>query len=206
MYTAQPLAGFNMLEQGAGQLNTAGAVQLARLVRTDLTATTTVGSPLLTVSVPPAPETTIANNTFTWSRGIVLNHTYATGTDLITKYQLVYARGYLFDSGVITGDSTLVLDSTYFSDGVITGDHILTSYGVITGDGAAFLAVSLLFQDLLASGTSLRDGVITGDTVITGDGVITGDFIACSQIAILFGDSDSWMEAVIDDGIDYLDY
>ena len=29
MYTAQPLAGFNMLEQGAGQINAAGAVQLA---------------------------------------------------------------------------------------------------------------------------------------------------------------------------------
>src|SRR6185369_8972185 len=30
MYTAQPLAGFNTLEQGAGQLNVAGAVSLAR--------------------------------------------------------------------------------------------------------------------------------------------------------------------------------
>ena len=49
MYSAQPLAGFNMLEQGAGQLNTAGAVQLARLVRTNLSATTPVGSPLLIV-------------------------------------------------------------------------------------------------------------------------------------------------------------
>src|ERR1700741_1315066 len=36
MYSAQPLAGFNTFEQGAGQLNIAGAVQLARSVRTDL--------------------------------------------------------------------------------------------------------------------------------------------------------------------------
>src|SRR5688572_33194154 len=50
MYSAQPLAGFNMFEQGAGQLNIAGAVELARLVRTDLSATTTVGSPLLIVT------------------------------------------------------------------------------------------------------------------------------------------------------------
>ena len=92
MYTAQPLAGFNMLEQGAGQINVAGAVQLAKLVRTDLSASTAVGSPLLTVAAPPAPETTIANHTFTWSRGIILNHTYVTGLDLITKYQLIYAR------------------------------------------------------------------------------------------------------------------
>ena len=105
-----------------------------------------MGSSLLTVD-PPAPETTIANHTFTWSRGIILNHTYVTGLDLITKYQPVYSLGNLLGSGVITGDSTLVLDPSYFSDGVITGDHILTSYGVITGDGSAFLAVNLLFQD-----------------------------------------------------------
>jgi serine protease AprX len=36
MYTAQPLAGFNTLDQGAGQLNVAGAVSLAKIVRTDL--------------------------------------------------------------------------------------------------------------------------------------------------------------------------
>ena len=194
MYSAQPLAGFNMLEQGAGQLNTAGAVQLARLVRTNLSATTTVGSPLLTVSVPPAPQTTIANHTFTWSRGVVLNHTYATGTDLITKYQLVYGSGYLLGSGVITGDSTLVLDPTYFSDGVITGDHVLTSYGVITGDGTAFLAVSLLFHDLLPTGAFMSDGVITGDLVLS------------AQSAMLNGDGSSSMEAVTDDGSDCLDY
>jgi subtilisin family serine protease len=55
MYTAQPLSGYNMFEQGAGQLNIAGAVQLAQVVRTDLSSSTTVGEPLLTVEAPPAP-------------------------------------------------------------------------------------------------------------------------------------------------------
>src|ERR1700752_1379681 len=126
MYTAQPIAGYNMFEQGAGQLNIAGAVQLAQAVRTDL-STATVGSALLTVD-PPSPETTIANHTFTWSRGIILNHTYVTGSDLITKYQLVYSLGMLLGNGVITGDSSLSRDPSSFSDGVITGDQILTSY------------------------------------------------------------------------------
>src|SRR4029079_4332125 len=36
MYTAQPLAGHNAFEQGAGQLNIEGAVRLANLIRTDL--------------------------------------------------------------------------------------------------------------------------------------------------------------------------
>jgi serine protease AprX len=44
MYTAQPIANFNMLEQGAGELNIEGAVHLAQLVRTDLSSSTKVGA------------------------------------------------------------------------------------------------------------------------------------------------------------------
>src|SRR6185503_3172701 len=60
MYTAPPLDVYNMLEQGAGQLNIEGAIRLAKLVRTDLTTTTPLGDPLLTVATPPVPQTTIA--------------------------------------------------------------------------------------------------------------------------------------------------
>jgi subtilisin family serine protease len=59
MYTAQPLSGFNMLEQGTGELNIKGAVRLAQLVRTDLSSTTAVGAPLLTGPLPN-PQDTIA--------------------------------------------------------------------------------------------------------------------------------------------------
>ena len=205
MYSAQPLAGFNMFEQGTGQLNIAGAVQLARLVRTDLSTLRNLGSPLLVVGVPPAPQTTIANYTFTWSRGIILSYTYATGSVLITKYQLVYSPGNILDSGIVTGDGVLLLDRSFFSDGVITGDHILTSYGVITGDGVPFLANNLLFQNQLGEGSFVSDGVITGDRVITGDGVITGD-VTTAQSAMLNGDNGPAMAAAMDDGTDYLSY
>ncbi|HKG15810.1 MAG TPA: S8 family serine peptidase, partial [Pyrinomonadaceae bacterium] len=50
--TAQPLAGFNQLEQGAGELNVEGAVRLAKLVRRDLSNSTPLGAALLT-SQPP---------------------------------------------------------------------------------------------------------------------------------------------------------
>ena len=36
MYTAQPLKGFNTYEQGAGQLNVAGSVAIANIVRNEL--------------------------------------------------------------------------------------------------------------------------------------------------------------------------
>src|SRR6185295_3896727 len=58
MYTAQQLPDYNMFEQGAGELNVDGAVRLAKLVRTNLTSTTALGSALLT-SASPAPHSSI---------------------------------------------------------------------------------------------------------------------------------------------------
>lgn len=57
MYSAQPLAGYNTLEQGAGQLNIEGAARLAKMIRTDLTNSTPLGAPLLINSETPVPET-----------------------------------------------------------------------------------------------------------------------------------------------------
>jgi len=85
-YTAQPLAGVNKYEQGAGELNIEGAVRLARLVRTDLTASTRVGSPLLTAQVP-MEQTTIAGFTFNWAGKVNLEKAFGSGTGFITKYQ-----------------------------------------------------------------------------------------------------------------------
>ena len=90
MYTAQPLAGYNMLEQGTGQLNIEGAVRLAKLVRTDLSNLTPLGAPLLITSTPPKAYTLLDGYTFPWAEGILLNRGYATGINLITRYQRIY--------------------------------------------------------------------------------------------------------------------
>jgi len=83
MYTAQPLARFNMLEQGAGEVNLEGAARVAKLVRTDLSRNMKVGSSLLTTSNLPSPVTTIGGQTFQWSQGIVMNQNYVTGVALM---------------------------------------------------------------------------------------------------------------------------
>ncbi|HWP43882.1 MAG TPA: S8 family peptidase, partial [Blastocatellia bacterium] len=67
-YTAQPLASFSTLEQGAGQLNVEGAVRLAGAIRQDL-YWLILGSPLLSAPVP-THSTTIAGHSFAWSGGI----------------------------------------------------------------------------------------------------------------------------------------
>ena len=61
MYTAQPLAGANMFEQGAGEINIEGAVRLAKLVRTDLPSPTALGAPLLTLALAVPVALAVAN-------------------------------------------------------------------------------------------------------------------------------------------------
>jgi len=191
MYTAQPLAGFNFFEQGMGELNVEGAVRLARLVRTDLSAATPLGAPLL-VSSPPEPRTTIAFHTFTWSRGLLFDYAYATGPELVTRYQKVYGLGVVFGDGVIFADGVITGDVKLLSDGVVFGDQIMTSAGGIAGDGDAFCAVGVLFADGVGDGQVFGDGVITGDGVVFGDGAIFGD-------ALLRGDDTDGMEAPADE-------
>src|SRR5438067_2365697 len=107
MYTAQSLKGYNMLEQGAGELNLEGGVRLAKAIRTDLSPLTAVGSPLLVTSAP-TPSTSIAGQTLQWSQGVLFNYDWASGSALITKYQAVYAQGVLLGDGVLVSDGVLL--------------------------------------------------------------------------------------------------
>src|SRR5437762_2322343 len=123
MYTAQPLSGSNMFEQGAGEINVEGAMRLAKLISSDLTTFTRLGAPLL-VSSEYAVETTLSGQTFCWARGIILNHIYATGLDLVTKYQVVYARGSSLGDGVVENSSSQAVNAARMTSGVLLGTNI----------------------------------------------------------------------------------
>src|SRR5439155_26682128 len=111
MYTAQPLAGSNTFEQGAGEINVEGAIRIARLVRRDLTSVTALGEPLLTASAP-VEETTLGGEVFTWSRGIILNQTFASDSELIAKYHKVYEQGLILGVGVVEDSPSDSIDAT----------------------------------------------------------------------------------------------
>ena len=184
MYTAQPLAGFNTLEQGAGQLNIKGAVRVAKLVRADLNPKLPVGAPLLVAGVQPAPQTTIAYHTFPWAEGVLTNHAYATGTDLITRYQKFYGNGMLLADGTMLSGGVLIRDTTVLSSGVIIGDKTLTSNGAALGYGSLFLDSG----QLLGGGILLQDGSVVPDGVIIGDKTLQEVSESTAQSVIINGD------------------
>jgi subtilisin family serine protease len=199
MYTSQQLPGFNTFEQGAGELNLEGAMRVARLVRTDLSSSTPVGSPLLTGSFG-SPQTTIAGWQFNWAQGLVLDQTFATGTNLVTKYQAVYNLGTLLGDGSMMTDSVIMSDSVLMSDGVVMSDYILTSSGVLLSDGVPFLSCNMLAGSgtLLGDGTLMSDGVILGDGVLLSDGVLLADMTAQANNAFIYGDNTAAMGKVVE--------
>jgi subtilisin family serine protease len=183
MYTAQSLAGANMLEQGAGQINVEGAIRLARAVRTDLSASTPLGAPMLDGRMP-VQETFVTGQTFEWSRGIILAHCYATSDDLIAKYQKIYGQGFVLSDGIVETSTTQSVDLTRMAGSIALGTSVLTSSGTSLGEGTTFLDLSFLLGDgvMLSDGIMIGDGIMVGDGIVTGDGIMVGD-TALSEVS-----------------------
>ena len=196
MYTAQPLAGYNMLQQGAGQLNIEGAVRLARRVRTDLSASTPQGTGLLTADSLPSPRTTLSGHSFTWAQGIILRHHYATGSNLVTQYQTVYglgilmSDGYLLGNGILMSDGYLLGNGILMGDGILMCDGILMSDGMVLGSGTLFLPSGILMGDgiLMSDGILMGDGILMSDGYLLGDGILMGDAAVGAMSAMIGGD------------------
>jgi serine protease AprX len=105
-YSAQNLNGAGVLEQGAGQLNIAGALKLATLVRTDLASPMHVGTSLLTGSAPNSSS--FGGSSFTWSATIVRKFNTMSGSSLITRLQGPYFTGELLGDGFLLSDGLIV--------------------------------------------------------------------------------------------------
>ncbi|HBB86539.1 MAG TPA: hypothetical protein DC047_02860 [Blastocatellia bacterium] len=221
MYTAQSLPGFNMLEQGAGELNLEGAVRIAQAVRTDLGTSKPVGAPLLSTAAPK-PQTTIAGSAFTWSQGLILGQHFATGASLILIYQPIYptgvlmsdevivsgggilSQGVIISDGVIITDGVIISDGVIITDGVFVSDNIIMSDGTLMGNGSIFLSVGAI----VSAGVIITDGLMVGDGVIIGDratiaaGVSASDVLLRWQSAQVNGDATTSSKAVVDAGVE----
>lgn len=194
-YTAQPLEGFNTLEQGAGELNIEGAVRLAGLIRTDVKRLT-LGAPLLTGPIP-VESTTIADVNFVWGGGLIQNWNFIYGNELITKYQGIYGAGTILSNGVLLTSGTLMTNGTLLTAGTLLSTGTIMSNGTLLCSGTLIANGTLLASGtLLVSGTILADGTLYSDSYLASAmSKPTADAIA---LAALAGDYTAGMAPVID--------
>ncbi|MFN7945969.1 MAG: S8 family peptidase [Blastocatellia bacterium] len=195
MYTAQPIAGFNTFEQGAGELNVDGAVRLARLVKATLP--TTSGTALLTAALPTSQTSTIAGQNIKWSQGVVTNFGFLYGSELMTKWQSVYGSGVMLAdaTAVTSGVFSRVSGKTTAGVSLKNGAVSISSSGVMLADGVV-MADGVMLADgvVLADGVMLADGVVLADGVMLADGTTRADLTlkSASGVAVL-GDNTACM-------------
>jgi hypothetical protein len=99
-YSAQPLTGASVLQQGAGLLNADGATRVAAALRTDIASLVTAKTAVAGMSLlapgktMPAPTSLINGSPVRWSQLLFAGgNQIVAGADLLTKYQPIYDPG-----------------------------------------------------------------------------------------------------------------
>lgn len=193
LYTAQPLKGYNVFEQGAGQVNVAGAVQLAKLMRTDLTLNTPKGTTLLTGALPSSQASVINGETCYWSQAVIADHTFFYGSALMTKWQGIYRLGALLTDGTLVSNGTIWGDSALLTAGVQVAEGPVNVYGNSLAEGT-LLAKGVVFAD----GTLLDDGTLLGGGMMRSDYTLLEDVIR-SQSILANGEATRSMPVTVED-------
>ena len=131
-----------------------------------------------------------------WGKGVMTNHGFLYGNDLMNKWQGMYGNGVLVGDGTPFSGSTLTKSSTLTSGTLTLYQGAIKNNGVLVGDGTLFLSSYAMggspTPTYNGQGVLVSDGVLVGDGVLIGDGVLVGDGIAYSTQALL-GDNTSCM-------------
>ncbi|HWX40063.1 MAG TPA: S8 family serine peptidase, partial [Blastocatellia bacterium] len=178
MYSAQPLAGFNTLEQGAGELNIDGAVRIAKIIKNPLPALAN-GQAMLS-SALPAQSSTISGQTFPWSQAVITNWSFVYGSSLMNNWQGMYAQGVMLSDGTYYYSGQLWENTNNVASGVLLGDGIHKSDGTsLISGGLLYNGSSVLLANatLLTDNTLLADATLLSDSTLIADGVLLGDTV-----------------------------
>jgi subtilisin family serine protease len=196
MYTAQPLRGFNTLEQGAGLLNIEGAVRLALLVKPNV-ATLANGTAMLTASLPTSQTSLIAEETCYWGQGVLSNYCFLYGSKLLTQWQGMYAQGLVLADAIAVINGQLKQVAGLTSNGVSQSQGVILNSGLVLADGQ-IIAEGLVLADgvTLAQGLVLADGRLIADGIVMADGSYDAEGISRAE-NWLRGDPTASMQPVI---------
>ena len=178
-FTAQPLDGYNMFEQGAGQLNLEGAVRAAKYLRNVNFSTYTNGQVMYKTGMTfPTLTSTIGGEMINWSGGITTGHGFIRNNNLLSRYNKVYDSNNWFGSGIeYTNDGTMTVNPNLYYSTTGFYQRVNTSNGTYINGGSQFVASGILIGD----GVLMGDGILIGDGVLMSDGILIGDGVLMSD-------------------------
>ena len=207
-YSAQPIAGANLIQQGAGEVNVPGAVALATALSTDIASrvangSIAVGDSMLAAGQSlPAPWSIINGVRVDWARFVVVGGAHvAAGTTLLTNYQAIYDPEIVWVGNTVTATTPTTTGSnstTGYTDAAVASGAVLSG-GVYwldsllgasdptasTGDFTPSATVSAQVSNgqgvLLDGGVVLSNGITLGEGITWAEGLTLGEGLTMSE-------------------------
>jgi hypothetical protein len=181
-FSALPVSGFDWLTQGAGQINAAGAIELAAAIDTSVHP----NGWWLRTGV--TPSTTIGGTSYPWSRKIIWGENVLTGDLLYTSNRvwsaddnIVWGTG---DDNIVWGTSAILYDDNIVwgtDDNIVWGTNLVWKdrlIGQIIDDNIVWgtdddnIVWGTLDDDNIVWGTMVDDNIVWGTW--DGDNIVWG--------------------------------
>lgn len=170
-YTAIPLPDVDELTQGAGSLNAAGALELARAID----PRQPVGKPWL--SLPLTPMTNVGGTELAWSQRIVWGDTTIGGDGLFSIRLPAWGQEVVWGNRIVWGDAArpVVADA----QNIVWGNNIVWSNNVVWGNNIVW-GNNVVWGNSIVWGNNVvwgngSLGSLAGNTAIWGDNVVWGN-------------------------------
>ena len=126
---------FDALSQGAGQIEVAGALTLARAIN----PLAPVGTPWLSTEI--TPSTTIGNHSYAWSQSIIWGARRVAGETLMTEQRPAWGLNIIWGEGLGNEDDNIVWGNNFGDDdNIVWGnsfdddDNIVWGNNLVWGD------------------------------------------------------------------------
>jgi serine protease AprX len=190
-YSAQPVAGANLLQQGAGLLNVDGAVRLALSLRTDIrtsveAGTLAPGASLLAAGQSlPLASSTVNGETFNWSRIVYAGgNQVMSGGALFTKFQpiwdqrLVWARGVARCATVTFWPATSGVPANTYAKSITWA--AAPNQSLVTGGVVNATPLAGTSSSIGKTGTFIPTATLTG-WLVAGSGVVMSESVVMNE-------------------------
>jgi serine protease AprX len=191
-YTAIPVhddsgAAYDALTQGAGDVEVAGAVVLARAIN----PTAPMGSKWVTADI--TPSTTIGSTSYAWSQSVIWGNHKARGADIISEQRPAWALLIVWGEGLDDSDNIVWGNNFTEDDNIVWGNLFDEGDNIVWGNNIVW-ADSLEEDDNIVWGNSLEedDNIVWGNSVVWGAPLIGMAVNGLNLWSDLDGDNIVW--------------